>query len=297
MAPKKRGLGRGIDTLIPEGKIKVTTSGGNNVIDEKDAIVRLNINKVEPDKDQPREIFDEDELNELADSIRANGILIPLVVQKKDDYYEIVAGERRWRAAKIAGLKEVPCIVGEYTEQQKVMLQLIENIQRSDLNPIEEAKTYRRLIDDFSMKQDEVADKVGKDRTTITNSMRLLNLTREVQDMLMEKKLTSGHARALLGLSNEEIQIKIAYQILDEKLSVRETEKLVKSVGKPKKAKKMTPEALQLIYRQLEDRIREKVGAKVTVKAADEKRGKIEIEYFTQDELESIVDKITGGEH
>ena len=174
------------------------------------------------------------------------------------------------------------------------MLQLIENVQRSDLNPIEEAKTYRRLIDDFSMKQDEVADKVGKDRTTITNSMRLLNLTREVQDMLMEKKLTSGHARALLGLSNEEIQIKIAYQILDEKLSVRETEKLVKSVGKPKKAKKMTPEALQLIYRQLEDRIR---GAKVTVKAADEKRGKIEIEYFTQDELESIVDKITGGEH
>lgn len=297
MAPKKRGLGRGIDTLIPEGKIKVTTSGGNNVIDEKDAIVRLNINKVEPDKDQPREIFDEDELNELADSIRANGILIPLVVQKKDDYYEIVAGERRWRAAKIAGLKEVPCIVGEYTEQQKVMLQLIENVQRSDLNPIEEAKTYRRLIDDFNMKQDEVADKVGKDRTTITNSMRLLNLTPEVQDMLMEKKLTSGHARALLGLSNEENQIKIAYQILDEKLSVRETEKLVKSVGKPKKTKKMTPEALQLIYRQLEDRIREKVGAKVSVKATDEKRGKIEIEYFTQDELEAIVDKITGGEN
>ena len=297
MAPKKRGLGRGIDTLIPEGKIKVTTSGGNNVIDEKDAIVRLNINKVEPDKDQPREIFDEDELNELADSIRANGILIPLVVQKKDDYYEIVAGERRWRAAKIAGLKEVPCIVGEYTEQQKVMLQLIENVQRSDLNPIEEAKTYRRLIDDFNMKQDEVADKVGKDRTTITNSMRLLNLTPEVQDMLMEKKLTSGHARALLGLSNEENQIKIAYQILDEKLSVRETEKLVKSVGKPKKTKKMTPEALQLIYRQLEDRIREKVGAKVSVKAPDEKRGKIEIEYFTQDELEAIVDKITGGEN
>ena len=297
MAPKKRGLGRGIDTLIPEGKIKVTTSGGNNVIDEKDAIVRLNINKVEPDKDQPREIFDEDELNELADSIRANGILIPLVVQKKDDYYEIVAGERRWRAAKIAGLKEVPCIVGEYTEQQKVMLQLIENVQRSDLNPIEEAKTYRRLIDDFNMKQDEVADKVGKDRTTITNSRRLLNLTPEVQDMLMEKKLTSGHARALLGLSNEENQIKIAYQILDEKLSVRETEKLVKSVGKPKKTKKMTPEALQLIYRQLEDRIREKVGAKVSVKATDEKRGKIEIEYFTQDELEAIVDKITGGEN
>lgn len=295
MAPKKRGLGRGIDTLIPEGKIKVTSSGGNNVIDEKDAIKRININKVEPDKDQPREIFDEDELNELADSIRANGILIPLVVQKKDDYYEIVAGERRWRAAKIAGLKEVPCIVGEYTEQQKVMLQLIENVQRSDLNPIEEARTYRRLIDDFNMKQDEVADKVGKDRTTITNSMRLLNLTSEVQDMLMEKKLTSGHARTLLGLPDDETQIKIAYQILDEKLSVRETEKLVKSLGKPKKAKKMTPEALQLIYRQLEDRVREKVGAKVTVRAADEKRGRIEIEYFTQDELEAIVDKITNG--
>ena len=294
MTAKKRGLGKGLDSLIPSGKIKVTGISGENVlIDEKDAVVEININLVEPDREQPRKSFNEDELNDLADSIKGIGIFNPLLVQKKDDYYEIVAGERRWRAAKIAGLKEVPCIVREFSELEKVEIQLIENIQREDLNPIEEAQAYRRLVDEFHMKQDEVAEVIGKDRTTITNSMRLLNLAEEVQEFLIDKKLTPGHARALLSITDKEKQVEIATKVFDEKLTVRDTEKLVKSLDKPKKTKKLTPEALQLIYRQLEDRIREKIGAKVSIKPADEKKGRIEFEYFSQEELEEIVNKIT----
>ena len=294
MATKRRGLGKGVDSLIPSGKIAVNkeNSGGTAFIDEKDAVINLNINKVEPDRDQPRKTFNEDELNDLADSIKAHGIFQPLLVQKKDDYYEIVAGERRWRAAKIAELKEVPCIVREFTEQEKVTIQLIENIQREDLNPIDEALAYRRLIEEFHMKQDEVAESVGKNRTTITNSMRLLNLADEIQEMLVDERLTPGHARALLSISDKDEQIKAANQVFDEQMTVRETEKYVKSLGKPKKQKKLTPEALQLEYRRLEDKIREKIGAKVIIKASDEKKGKIEIEYYSQDELEEIVEKI-----
>ena len=297
MATKKRGLGKGLDSLIPQGKIKVGSDkpGGNALIDEKDAVINININQVEPDREQPRKTFNEDELNELADSIKAHGIFQPLLVQKKDDYYEIVAGERRWRAAKIAGLKEVPCIVREFSEQEKVTIQLIENIQREDLNPIDEALAYKRLIDEFNMKQDEVAESVGKNRTTITNSMRLLNLADEVQEMLVDEKLTPGHARALLAVSDKSEQIRLANQVFDEKMSVRDTEKLVKSLGKPKKKKPMTPEQLQLIYRQLEDRLIKSIEAKATIKPADNKKGKIEIEYYSQDELEAIVDKIVKG--
>jgi len=297
MATKKRGLGKGLDSLIPQGKIKVGSDkpGGNALIDEKDAVISININQVEPDRDQPRKTFNEDELNELADSIKAHGIFQPLLVQKKDDYYEIVAGERRWRAAKIAGLKEVPCIVREFSEQEKVTIQLIENIQREDLNPIDEALAYKRLIDEFNMKQDEVAESVGKNRTTITNSMRLLNLADEVQEMLVDEKLTPGHARALLSVSDKNEQIRLANQVFDEKMSVRDTEKLVKSLGKPKKKKPMTPEQLQLIYRQLEDRLIKSIEAKATIKPADSRKGKIEIEYYSQDELEAIVDKIVRG--
>lgn len=294
MSTKKRGLGKGLDSLIPDGKITVGKgkTGGAALIDENDAVIKININQVEPDREQPRKTFNEDELNDLADSIKAHGIFQPLLVQKKDDYYEIVAGERRWRAAKIAELKEVPCIVREFTEQEKVTIQLIENIQREDLNPIDEALAYRRLIDEFHMKQDEVAESVGKNRTTITNSMRLLNLADEIQEMLVDERLTPGHARALLSISDKDEQVKVANQVFDEQMTVRETEKFVKSLGKPKKQKKLTPEALQLIYRQLEDKMREKIGAKITVKPADEKKGRIEIEYFSQDELEEIVDKI-----
>ncbi len=294
MATKKRGLGKGIDSLIPVGEVKI----GNKVIDttDKSSIVEIKISKVEPDRNQPRKSFKDDELNELADSIREHGIFQPLIVQKKEDYYEIVAGERRWRAAKIVGLSEVPCIVREFTEQEKAEIQLIENIQREGLNPIEEALAYKRLIEEFNLKQDELADRIGKNRTTITNSMRLLNLADEVQNMLIDEKITPGHARALLSITDKAKQANIANQVFDEKMSVRETEKLVKSLGKVKKKKALTPEALQLIYRQLEDTIREKIGAKVNIKPADEKKGRIEIEYFSQEELEEIVGKITKGD-
>ena len=297
MAVKKRGLGKGLDSLIPEGKIKVggNKPGGNLLVDEKDAVVNLNINQVEPDRNQPRKTFNEDELNDLADSIKAHGIFQPLLVMKKDDYYEIVAGERRWRAAKIAELKEVPCIIRDFSEKEKVTIQLIENIQRADLNPIDEAKAYRRLIEEFNMKQDELAESVGKNRTTISNSMRLLNLADEVQDMLVDEKITPGHARALLMINDKNEQLKIATQVFDEKMSVRDTEKMVKSFGKPKKKKPMTPEQLQLIYRQLEDRIIKSLEAKATVKPSDNKKGKIEIEYYSQEELEAIVEKIVRG--
>ncbi len=294
MAAKKRGLGKGLDSLIPEGKIKVVGKpGASTITNGKDVVIDININQVEPDRLQPRKNFNEDELNDLADSIKGHGIIEPLLVQKKEDYYEIVAGERRWRAAKIAGLKEVPCIVREFSELEKVEIQLIENIQREDLNPIEEAQAYRRLVDEFHMKQDEVAEVIGKDRTTITNSMRLLNLAEEVQEFLVDKKLTPGHARALLAISDKEKQVDIATRVFDEKMTVRDTEKLVKSLDKPVRHKKLTPEALQLIYRQLEDRIREKLGAKISIKPFDEKKGRIEIEYFSQEELEDIVNKIT----
>ncbi len=294
MATKKRGLGKGIDSLIPVGEVKI----GNKVIDttDKSSIVEIKISKVEPDRNQPRKSFKDDELNELADSIREHGIFQPLIVQKKEDYYEIVAGERRWRAAKIVGLNEVPCIVREFTDQEKAEIQLIENIQREGLNPIEEALAYKRLIEEFNLKQDELADRIGKNRTTITNSMRLLNLADEVQTMLIDEKITPGHARALLAITDKTKQTNIANQVFDEKMSVRETEKLVKSLGKVKKKKALTPEALQLIYRQLEDTIREKIGAKVSIKPADEKKGRIEIEYFSQEELEEIVGKITKGD-
>lgn len=289
----KRGLGKGIDSIIPKGAvIKNATISEDISVEGK--VVNIKITKVERDKSQPRKNFDEDALNDLADSIKEHGIFQPLIVRKKDDYYEIVAGERRWRAAKIAGLTEVPCIVNEYTEQEKDMIQLLENIQRAGLNPIEEAVGFRELIERYKLTQDELAEKIGKNRTTITNTMRLLNLSKEVQQMIIEEKITPGHARPLLSIENEQDQIEMAQRVFDENLSVRATEKEVKALNKPKKPKKLTPEALNLIYRKLEDQIREKIGAKVNIISKDEQKGKIEIEYFSQNELEEIVNKITG---
>ncbi len=291
----KRGLGKGIDSIIPKGPaVKTNKKMIPDDITNTDKVVLIKLTSLERDKSQPRKAFNEDALNDLADSIRKNGIIEPLIVTKKDDYFEIVAGERRWRAAKIAGLKEVPCLVKEFTEQEKVEVQIIENLQREDLNPIEEALAYKRLIEEFHLKQDDVAERVGKNRTTITNTMRLLNLSPQVQEMLIEDKLTQGHARALLAVEDENLQFEMAQKVFDERLSVREIEKEVKALNKPKKEKKLTPEALDLIYRGLEDRIREKLGAKVKINPKDEQKGKIEIEYFSQNELEEIVNKITG---
>lgn len=294
MATKKSGLGKGLDSLITDKVGKNTTVKAKT--EEKEATdgVMLNINKVEPNRDQPRKNFDEDALLELAESIKQFGILQPLLVQKKDDYYQIVAGERRWRAAKMAGIKEVPVIIKQLSDQEIMEISLIENIQRENLNPIEEALAYKRLLNEFNLKQDEVAERVSKSRTAVTNSMRLLKLNEKVQQMVIDEMLTTGHARALLGIDDQEKQFLVAQKIFDEKLSVRDTEKLVKKLQKEKKENKDTAdqkdEKLEAIYRDLEEQIKQIFGTKVYIKQKNAKEGKVEIEYYSQDELDRIVD-------
>ena len=265
----KRGLGRGLDVMIPDnhtGTTKKSSRTTKTIVsmeqesekNVRDYVVptgevKVKISKVEPNREQPRKQFDEDSLLELSESIKQYGVLQPLVVSDKKDYYEIIAGERRWRAAKLAGLKEVPVIIKELSKQETVEISLIENIQREDLNPIEEAMAFKRLLDEFHLKQDEVADRVSKSRTAVTNVMRLLKLESEVQQMLIDEMITAGHARALLGISDRELQIKIANKVFDEKLSVRETEKLVKSILESKKEKPMKKDTAEdAIYESLE---------------------------------------------
>lgn len=254
----------------------------------------LKISKIEPNREQPRKAFHEEQLQELAESIKHYGILQPLLVQKKGDFYEIIAGERRWRAAQLAGLKEVPVVIREYSEQQAVEIALIENVQREDLNPIEEAAAYQRLIQEFHLKQDEIAERVSKNRATIANSMRLLNLCPEVQQMVIEGKISSGHARALLGVEDAEVQWNLAKKIEKDHLSVREVEKMVKLLSKPEKKKKekTEDEQLALIFRDLEDRMKTVMGTKVNISRKDKNKGRIEIEYYSETELERIVELI-----
>ena len=296
----KKGLGKGLDSLIaPKAEPKKASAGkaaGEKPVSEHAAdAVMLYIAKVEPNRDQPRKKFDEDALNDLAESIKQFGVLQPLLVQERDDYYEIIAGERRWRAAKKAGIKEVPVIIKKLTEQEIMEISLIENIQREDLNPIEEALAYKRLLTEFNLKQDEVADRVSKSRTTITNSMRLLKLNEKVQQMVIDDKLTTGHVRPLISIEDADTQIAIAEKIFDEKLSVRDAEKLVKNLQNEKKnkpeEKKLDPQLLA-VYKDLEEQMKRILGTKVAINPKDEKKGKLEIEYFSQDELDRIIDLI-----
>ena len=297
MAVKRNGLGKGLDSLIPNKAEKVAKTEKVQATVKKDeqtgtGEILVKINQVEPNRDQPRKDFDEDSLMELADSIRQFGILQPLLVQKKKDYYEIIAGERRWRAAKLAGIKEIPIIVKEYTDQEIVEISLIENIQRENLNPIEEAAAYKRLLEEFHLKQDEVAERVSKSRTAVTNSMRLLKLSPRVQQMIVDDMRRTGHARALLAIDDEEQQFQIANRIFDEKLSVRETEKLVKLLKNPKKeVKKQKPEHT-FVYENLEEHMKSIIGTKVSVNPKANGKGKIEIEYYSDQELERIYDLI-----
>ena len=295
MAVKKSGLGKGLDSLIPASAAKKQTVNHSpekrqKEEEKKEGEFFVKISKVEPNREQPRKSFDEDALQELADSIKQFGILQPLIVKKKDDYYEIVAGERRWRAAKIAGLKEVPVILKEFNEQEIVEISLIENIQRENLNPIEEAVAFKRLMEDFSLKQDEIAERVSKSRTAVTNSMRLLKLDKRVQQMVVDEMISTGHARALLSLENDELQYTVAQKIFDEKLSVRETEKLVKSILNPKKQKKILEEGEDLVYRNLEEKIKSIVGTKDLIQRKGKNKGKIEIEYYSMEELERLIE-------
>mgnify|MGYP000020890141 FL=1 len=250
----------------------------------------MKINEVEPNRDQPRKNFDEDALLELSDSIKQFGVLQPLLVRKRKDYYEIIAGERRWRAAKLAGVKEVPVIEKEYTDQEILEIGLIENIQRENLNPIEEAIAYKRLLEEFNLKQDEVAERVSKSRTAVTNSMRLLKLSDKVQQMIIDDMISTGHARALLAIDDPELQYTLANKIFDEKLSVRETEKLVKEIKNPKKPKEKKPVANSFIYQDLEEKMKSVFGTKVSIASKGKGKGKIEIEYYSDDELEHLFD-------
>ncbi|MBS5955300.1 MAG: ParB/RepB/Spo0J family partition protein [Clostridiales bacterium] len=254
----------------------------------------LKLSSIEPNRNQPRNEFKEDSLLELAESMKEYGVLQPLLVQKKGDFYEIIAGERRWRAAKLAGLKEVPVVIREYTKQQSMEIALIENVQREDLNPIEEAKAYQRLMQEFSLKQEEIAARVAKNRVTITNSMRLLKLDERVQDMLIQNQITGGHARALLSVEDQELQFQLAGKIVAESLSVREVEKLVKSLSKKKEPKEKKEEdvSLSLIFRELEDRMKSAMGTKVSINRKDKNKGRVEIEYYSEAELERIVELI-----
>ena len=290
MAGKKGGLGKGLDSLIVnknEGVVAVNPH-------EDGAPIEVDINKVEPNKQQPRKNFDEDALEELSESIKKHGVLSPLIVQDRDTYYEIIAGERRWRASRMAGLKTVPVIIKHLTEQEIVEISLIENIQRENLNPIEEALAYKRLIDEFSLKQDEVAERVSKSRTAVTNSMRLLKLDKRVQEMVIDDKLTTGHARAMLAIADTEKQYEFAEKAFDEKMSVRDVEREIKKLLSDKKTDAKTKESLDpqltLIYHEAEEKLKGLLGTKVVINAKDNTAGKVEIEYYSQDELNRIIE-------
>jgi ParB family chromosome partitioning protein len=287
MAAKKGGLGKGLDSLIAD---KVGNSQADGKTEEKQEVL-IPISKVEPNKEQPRKNFDEDALLELSESIKQFGVLQPLLVQDKKDYYEIIAGERRWRAAKLAGLKKVPVIVKHLTDQEIVEISLIENIQRENLNPIEEAIAYKRLLTEFNLKQDEIAERVSKSRTAVTNSMRLLKLNEKVQQMVIDDMISTGHARALLAISDEEKQYNLAQKIFDEKLSVREVEKLVKKLQNQKTAPiKENPDKAKMdaVYQDVEENMKTILGTKVTINQKDSMKGKIEIEYYSPQELDRI---------
>ena len=317
MAGRKNGLGRGLDALFPEKKSAVkesvkkatvktenktvvpekttddtTEESNRSTIGHKKTAMIVKISSVEPNVNQPRKQFDEDALLELSESIKQYGVLQPLLVSDKKDYYEIIAGERRWRAAKLAGLKEIPVIVKEFSEQELVEISLIENIQREDLNPVEEAMAYKRLIDEFHLKQDEIAERVGKSRTAVTDAMRLLKLSEKVQQMLIDEMITAGHARAILSIADKEKQESIAMKIFDEKLSVRETEALVKRMLEPPKTAKKSKfsSAEDAIYESLEEKMKSIMGTRVQIHRKKNDKGKIEIEYYSKDELERIID-------
>ena len=304
----KKGLGKGLGAIFGEDVVKENKeetekkakakaeAKAAEEMDEKGRILMLKLDLVQPNKEQPRKTFDEEKINELAESIKNYGVLQPLLVQKNDSFYEIIAGERRWRAAKAAGLKEVPAVLKEYSKQEAMEISLIENVQRADLNPIEEALGYRQLIDEFGLTQEEIAVRVAKSRTAITNTMRLLKLDEQIQNMLVQGVITSGHARALLSLEDAQMQLKAAKEILDKKLSVRETERLVKRLQKEasgeKKEEKKKDETLALIYQDMEDRMKSVMGTKVSIHNKDKNKGRIEIEYYSEAELERIVEMI-----
>jgi ParB family chromosome partitioning protein len=303
----KKGLGSGLDNMLgfdkPVERKKSSSSNTKTVTKEviKEVVkevpteMTLKIKDIEINKNQPRKQFNEDALQELADSIEQHGVIEPLVVTKRDKYYLLVSGERRWRAAMKAGLTEVPVVIKDYTDQEVLEIGLIENIQRENLNPIEEAQAYKKLIEEFHLKQDDVAERVSKSRSAITNIMRLLKLCDKVQEMVIDEKLSNGHARALLAIEDSELQYETACNVFDQRLSVRETEKLVKKIineknNPTKEDTSATEEDLSYLYNDIEEKLKYKLGSKATIKAKDNNKGKIEIEYFSHEELDRLVE-------
>ena len=297
-AKRPSGLGKGLDNLIPH-KIDTNPKDGHSkeeASEEKNGIVMLKTNDIEMNPEQPRKVFEEDSLIELAESIKQFGVLSPILVIKKKGFYEVVAGERRWRAAKLAGIKEIPAIIKKYNEQEILEISLIENIQRENLNPIEEAMAFKKLLTEFNLKQDEVAERVSKSRTAVTNSMRLLKLDEKVQQMIIDDMISTGHGRALLAIESGKEQVAFGNRIFDEKLSVREVEKLIKKLKNPKKKKPVEATEHMFIYQSIEDKLRNVLGTKVKVTEKANGKGKIEIEYYSNAELERIYDLLTSIE-
>lgn len=289
---KKGGLGKGLDLLIPKGVMNLSQT--NEKEDSKLPIQELKISEIEPNRDQPRKKFDDNSINELADSIKQYGVIQPIVVCKKEGYYQIVTGERRWRAAKKAGLKEIPVVIREYTPQEIMAISLIENIQREDLNPIEEAVAYQKLLDEFQITQEELAKRVSKSRVTITNTMRLLKLLPKVQEMLVDAEISNGHARALLALEDSQKQVQVAQSIVSNNLSVRETESLIKKLNEETANKEVKQdhqkEQISNSYREIEEQLKTVMGTQVRIKNKKGNKGKIEIDYYSIEDLERILE-------
>lgn len=299
MAPARRGLGKGLDTLIPGSSV---TPKKNAAEQEPETVesrkskpeTMVNIALIRPNREQPRKNFDEDALIELSESIKQFGIIEPILVQDRQDHYEIIAGERRWRAAMKAGLKEIPAIIRNYSEQEIVEIALIENIQREDLTPIEEALAYKKLMDEFHMKHDQVAERVSKSRTAVTNSIRLLKLCKKVQEMVENGMITAGHARAIISVEDPDKQYELAQRIFDEKLNVREVEKIIKKMNEPAKEGKPKPDTSQFdaIYENLAEKMKQTLGTKVSITSKGQGAGKIEIEFYSNEDLERIMELI-----
>ncbi|MCR5279576.1 MAG: ParB/RepB/Spo0J family partition protein [Lachnospiraceae bacterium] len=290
-----RGLGKGLDAMIPKAVKEEKVSPKEEIVKpvEGDVITKVKLTKIEPNRDQPRKNFDEDALEELADSIKLHGVITPIILQDRMDHYEIIAGERRWRAARKAGLKDIPAIIKNYTEKEIAEIALLENLQREDLNPIEEAMAYKRLMEEFSYKQDELAERVSKSRSAVANAMRLLKLADDVQRMLIEDKISMGHARALLAIEDPQTQYEIAERVFDEKLSVRDIEKIVKNLSKqPKEKKFKNKEEYDVFYKDIAEKLKTALGTKVNISGKGDGTGKIEVEFYSHDELDRIIGMI-----
>lgn len=284
----KKGLGKGLDSMIPEKKTKAEMKEAADK-----SFLEIKISEIDPNMGQPRKRFDEDELLELSESIKLHGVIQPVILTKRGKRYEIIAGERRWRASKLAGLTKIPAVVREYTEKEIMEISLIENIQRQDLNPVEEAEAFKNLIDEYKMKQDDLAERVSKSRSTITNALRLLKLDDRVKAMLAEGLISAGHARAILVIEDKNKQHSLATRIFDEKLSVRETEKLVKQILENKESEKEVKTSEKLAYKKLEDSLKDILGSKVSIRGRNNGKGKIEIDYYSVEELDRIAELLS----